>query len=722
MSDKGGTRLAIIGCGFLARTRFLPALRRMGWTPDVLIDPASQRAAALSRELGSPAGLVTAPDWTAVADRFDAAIVAVPNARHGPVGTALAAAGKHLLMEPPFALGSAACRAVADAAGRSGAVLRAAHPRRRLHAARWTEAVIRSGQLGRLQRVNWREGSVFDGSDVTEAVLWPEEGGVLANPGVHALDLAAWWFGAITPLRYRDDSAGGVEAECILDCQLDEAEGRIELSRIRDLPNTCRIEGAKGFLEVRLDRNEVVGCSDNVRTVLYQGLSADAMPPQSVTDLYEAVLQDFRAAMGGSGERRRADDDDCRAAELIERCYATRAPLPAPWAAARPEGPAVPPGTRAVITGATGFIGGRLAERLVEQGAEVCCLVRNPASAVRLARLPVEFRQAELTDAAAVDDALRGAGLVFHCAYDWGNPAANRAALGHVIDGCIAHGVGRLVHVSTFSVYGPYSDGPLNEDAPDGDRSQEYARTKLELEGDVLDAVRGRGLRGTILQPTIVYGPFSKPWTINPAEQLMLDTLVLPDRGEGLCNALFVEDLVDALMLAATRPDAVGERFIVSGPDAVTWSEFYEAFAKAVGAKGPEYWPRNVIEKRKSGLRHKLSVAVRDPKKVVRIARRVPGVRQALDLSWRALPGGLRAAVENRYNPQTRPTGQLHVPDRGQLDFLLAKPVVDSGKARRLIGYHPRFGFEAGMAPTARYLQWAYGLAPQGEAAFRELV
>lgn len=717
MNDSG-TRLAIIGCGFLARTQFLPALRRIGWLPDVLIDPASQRTEALSRDLGTAGGVVTAPDWTAVADRFDAAVVAVPNAWHGPVGTALASAGKHLLMEPPFATQSAACRAVMDMAGQSGVVLRAAHPRRHLHAARWTEAVIRSGQLGTLRRVDWREGRVFDRSNVAEAVLWPDEGGVLTNPGVHALDLAAWWFGGIEPIRYRDDGAGGVETECILDCRLDEAEGRIELSRARELPNTCLLEGTKGFLEVHLHRNQVIRCSDNVRTVSYQGLSAEALAPQDPVDLYEAVLKDFRTAIGGGG-REHADDDDCRAADLIERCYAMREPLLMPWAAAaRSEAPAVAPGTRVVVTGATGFIGGRLVERLVEQGAKVCCLVRNPASAVRLARLPVEFRHAELTDAAAIDDALRDARLVFHCAYDWGNAAANRSALAHLIDGCIAHGAQRLVHVSTFSVYDPYPDGELNEDTPDGDQSGEYTRTKLELEKDLLDAVRKRGLRGTILQPTIVYGPFSKPWTINPAEQLMLDTLVLPDHGEGLCNALFVDDLVDALLLAATRPDAVGERFIVSGPDAVTWSEFYEAFARAVGAKGPEYWPRNVIEKRKSGLRNKIRVAVSDPKKVVRIARRVPGLRQALDLSWRVLPSGLRAAVENRFNPKLRPVGQLHVPDLKQLRFFAAKPVVDSGKARRLIGYHPRFDFKSGMAPTAHYLQWAYGVVAQdGEAA-----
>ncbi len=384
----------------------------------------------------------------------------------------------------------------------------------------------------------------------------------------------------------------------------------------------------------------------------------------------------------------------------------------------RSKGPAIAPGTRVVVTGASGFIGGRLVERLVEQGAKVCCLIRSPAAAVRLARLPVEFRQVDLTDMAAVDDALRDAALVFHCAYDWSNAGANRSGTGNLIEGCIAHDVQRLVHVSTFSVYDPYPDGTLNEATPDGDRSLEYTRVKLELETDVLDAVRGRGLRGTVLQPTIVYGPFSKPWTINPAEMLMFDTIVLPDRGEGVCNPLFVDDLVDAMLLAATRPEAVGERFIVSGPDVVTWSEYYEAFAHAVGAKGPEYWPLDAIIKSKSGLRHKIRVAVSDPKKVVRIAMRVPGLRSVLNRSWQMLPDGLRNAVENRYNPKSRPVGQMHVPDRNQLRLFTAKPIVDFGKARRVMGYDPRIDFKSGMAATVRYLEWAYAIKPQeAEAA-----
>ncbi len=75
------------------------------------------------------------------------------------------------------------------------------------------------------------------------------------------------------------------------------------------------------------------------------------------------------------------------------------------------------------------------------------------------------------------------------------------------------------------------------------------------------------------MQPTIVYGPFSRLWTIDPADMLINATVVLPDRGEGICNAVYVDDVVDAMILAAKNPAAVGQRFLVSG-EPITWAQF----------------------------------------------------------------------------------------------------------------------------------------------------
>lgn len=722
MSDKRQSRLAIIGCGAVVQHHLLPALRRIGWRPEVLVDPSQRNLEATARIAGKPASLIKVPDWTKAVETFDAAIVAAPHALHGPIGAALASAGKHVFMEKPLAMTPSEARRTLDAADRSGSILSVGLLRRYLHITRWTEALIRSGILGRIQRFEAREGFVFNWATSTDGLLRPElaGGGVLMDTGAHTLDQLVWWFGEADIAAYRDDARGGVEADCIIDLELASGgQGRVELSRSRDLPNTCLIEGSHGFVEVHLYRNEVLSCSTNVRAFKVGGIGVGAFPEQRFPELFSAELSDFRTSVTSGIQAGVAGTEGFRSVELIERCYAQRAPLVMPWAATLPANGAAPmvaSGTRVAVTGATGFIGGRLVERLLEQGAEVRCLTRGIASAVRLARLPVDIRRVDLTDGAAVEEAVRGTDLVFHCAYDPRSHDQNVTGTRNLIDACLKHEVKRLVLTSTFSVYEPFPDGPVTEETPDGDKSWIYTRTKLELEQMVLAAVRTEGLPGTILQPSIVYGPFSRPWTIAPAEMLLYGTVVLPDRGKGLCNALYVDDLVDAMILAARRPEAVGERFIVSGSETVTWGQFFEQFASALGTRGPEYRPAAQIARQNSGAMHDLKMVVRNPKKVIQIAVRVPAVRSLLQTGLDSLPKPAYDLVSRLYfGDGKRPIGQVHVPNPQLLRLYAAKASVGSEKARRLLGYNPRFDFSRGMAATARYLEWAYGGQKRGQ-------
>ena len=136
-----------------------------------------------------------------------------------------------------------------------------------------------------------------------------------------------------------------------------------------------------------------------------------------------------------------------------------------------------------------------------------------------------------------------------------------------------------MVHVSSFVVYDLPAEGELTEETIGTTARSGYHHVKRELETELLNAVRRDGVPATIVQPTIVYGPFSRPWTIDPADMLISGTVVLPDQGEGICNAVYVDDVVNAMILAAKSPKAVGRRFLVSG-EPVTWAQFYEALAK----------------------------------------------------------------------------------------------------------------------------------------------
>lgn len=241
------------------------------------------------------------------------------------------------------------------------------------------------------------------------------------------------------------------------------------------------------------------------------------------------------------------------------------------------------PGTAVAVTGATGFIGGRLVERLIEQGALVTCLVRNPAASARLHEMGAQTHLLNIAEPEPLHLALAGIDLVFHCAYDWENTNWNLSALRALIEACRANSRHHLVHVSSVVVYQKPAEGEVTEKCAEDTSTAGYAHTKRELEHELFMAARDDGLSMTIIQPTIVYGPFSRPWTIRPAEfsrswtirpaeMLRYGTVILPDHGEGICNAVYVDDVVSALIIAARHPRAIGQRFLISGPP-ITWRQ-----------------------------------------------------------------------------------------------------------------------------------------------------
>lgn len=722
MGSNSLPRLAIIGCGAVVDYHLLPALKRQGWLPSVLIDTSPAGIKAVARRMGANGkSVLTGSDWRAMVGEFDAAVVAVPHMLHAPIGIGLLDAGKHVFMEKPLATKVADCERMIQAADAKGVVLSVGLLRRYLRIARWTKALIDSGTLGEIKSFDVSEGFVFNWDTSTDAILRPalSGGGVLMDTGAHTLDLVTWWLGDVASLDYSDDAAGGVEADCVLECRMASgAIGRVELSRTRELRDTIRIKGSKGSVEVHLAKNQIIEGTENALAFTFDGITGSKMEPQFFPELFDAELRDFKASAMGGARAGISGREGVKSVDLIERCYAARQPLKSPWAdialpqrnsAFRPPRPSVPAGSKVLITGATGFIGGRLAEILLEQGAEVRCVVRNFGHATRIARMGPKIIPADLADAGQMDEAIKGVDYVFHCAHDMRSVPQNMTGLENIIAACVKHKIKRLVYVSTFSVYEPFPDGLVSEETRDGDRGWMYTRTKLDMEARVLRAVREEKLPGTVVQPTIVYGPYSKPWTNAPAENLIYGTVVLPDRGEGLCNAVYIDDLVDGFILAATEPRAVGERFILSGPAPVSWGEFYGAMASALGTPKPEYWPAERISKANQGLMRDIKLVAQNPKRIIQIIVRWYPARQALQAGLDNMPEPLKGFVMKHYfGSGGRRSGELILPDPQQLKLYMAMAHCDNEKAARLIGYHPRFDFASGMEPTRRYLRWAY--------------
>lgn len=355
---------------------------------------------------------------------------------------------------------------------------------------------------------------------------------------------------------------------------------------------------------------------------------------------------------------------------------------------------------KVLITGATGFIGGRLVEKLIlYHGADVRALVRNFAHAARIARFRLEMVGGDIADADAVDRAVAGCDAVFHCAHDLQNAQRNLDGVRVLAEACLRHGVRRFVHVSTISVYEPLPDGDLDESSPVELCGWEYADNKLAVERELLRYADEHSLPVVVIQPTIVYGPFSKPWTIGPVGQLRTGRVVLPDDGGGLCNAVYVDDVVDALILAAQKDEAMGERFLISGAAPVTWREFYAAYERVLGVQSVIMMPAEEIERiaYRNGTPSNLRLLWRNPRRL---------------LNWapvRSLYAFARPRIGEHFWKKAEQAlpAPVYIPDEQTLSLYRARAGVKIDKAQRLLEYEPAFSFDRGMSLTAQFIVWA---------------
>ena len=384
-------------------------------------------------------------------------------------------------------------------------------------------------------------------------------------------------------------------------------------------------------------------------------------------------------------------------------------------------------GRTVLVTGATGFIGGRLAERLVlEHGAYVRALVRNVAAASRLVRFPVTVVRGDVTDPSDLATAARGCDLVFHCAYGTSGSQKHRAWVNkegtrRVLDAARQAKADRVVYLSTLMVYGQTGDGDLDETAPRRRFGNPYSDSKLEAERLALDFSRSGGFPVAVLQPTAVYGPWGGVWTETVLHSLKAGRQILINGGDGMANPVYVDDLVSAMLLAAVKDEALGEAFLVCGEEAITWRQMFGRFAKMLGdeprtvdmteAEALAYWrewqrkqPRAVGE----GLR--ILKGEREIRERIQNTREVLWLREmasaVLPESWQQK---IKARISGGGRPPAPPSRELpiHPLSPQMIGFFKAKTRVRIDKAKRLLGYKPAFDFETGMDLTERWARWA---------------
>ena len=244
---------------------------------------------------------------------------------------------------------------------------------------------------------------------------------------------------------------------------------------------------------------------------------------------------------------------------------------------------------RAFVTGATGFVGGRLAVRLRERGDEVVALVRDPARADRLRDLGCAIVEGDLSSRDALASAMEGCDAVFHVAaiYRNGVPRSKRDELydanvtgtENVLDAGVDAGVARVVYVSSNVAFGDTHGEVVDEtyEAPEGGYVSLYHETKALAHRAALERI-ARGAPVVIVQPGGIYGRGDHTQLGGFLERgVRGKRVVLPFGSVGL-NWVFVDDVVEGVLLAHDR-GRVGESYVLGGEIATLRGAVAQAFA-----------------------------------------------------------------------------------------------------------------------------------------------
>lgn len=249
---------------------------------------------------------------------------------------------------------------------------------------------------------------------------------------------------------------------------------------------------------------------------------------------------------------------------------------------------------RILVTGATGFLAGGLIPELQKRGHSVRGLVQPSGDSTGLDARGVAVFRGDVRDPSSLAPAMSGVEAVFHLAAAIGTRrplseyhAVNVTGTENVCRAALDAGVTRLVHVSTTSVYRQGLGEPVSEDSPLRPLPDPYPLTKAEGDLLVQRMIAEQRLPACIIRTSTVYGPGDHLNFGRIADRLVAGKAVIVGSGRNAVPFVYVTDVVQALLLALDRDEAVGQVYNITDDDCPTQEELLTAIAAEVGAKPP---------------------------------------------------------------------------------------------------------------------------------------
>jgi len=319
---------------------------------------------------------------------------------------------------------------------------------------------------------------------------------------------------------------------------------------------------------------------------------------------------------------------------------------------------------KALVTGATGFVGSHLVEELVQRGHEVHCLVRRTSNLQWLKGLPVRLVYGDVASKESLGAAVAEKDYIYHVAgvvqgkSQWAFDRANFYGTVNLLRACWRYnaGVRRFVLVSSLSAGGPSGRRrPVREEDPPHPVSL-YGKSKWKAEQAAGEFI-GR-LPLTIVRPPAIFGPRDRG--MYPFFRMLKKGIVVLIAGERKANFVYVKNVVAGTILAGEAEVAAGQTYYIAGERAYTWREFAETAARVAGR----------------------------------------AVRQIV------VPAGAVRAVGAFNSVAAALTGNAKMLDwQKSREILQPYWLCDTSKAKRELGYQPTYSLEQGLTETIRWYE-----------------
>ena len=257
---------------------------------------------------------------------------------------------------------------------------------------------------------------------------------------------------------------------------------------------------------------------------------------------------------------------------------------------------------RVLVTGGTGFTGKALVRRLLDEGHQVAALdYREGLKTGELRQWGAQVVIGSVTDREVVRRCMKGVEVVQHLAaafrelnvpdthYDEVNVGGTR----NVLEAALDQRVRKFIYCSTCGVHGNVDRPPAGEDAPI-QPADYYQRTKYAAEPIVLDYFR-KGMKAAIIRPAAIYGPGDPERFFLIFKRVATGVFPMFGSGRTLYHPLYIDNLVDALMLAMQDGKGDGQAYLIADEEYVTIEDLVRRTARALGVdvRIPHYpvWP-----------------------------------------------------------------------------------------------------------------------------------